>query len=351
MSGNSRAWTRYNQTNMRLLYLSCHAILEYDELKLFGDLGIDYFALGSYVNPRQPVDPIRPALDKDPDPELYHMAPPREDMPQEFLEKFDVIMVMDGHPVPTWIGNNWEKMKDKRVIWRTIGQSTSQREAQMKPFRDQGMQVVRYSPREENIPGNIGCDALIRFYKDPDEFGPYNGMNREIMTIAQNMRQRDEHCNFKAYYRAMTGYPAKLYGPKNDNVPDLFGGFLTYEDMKQKLRDSRIYFYTGTQPASYTLNFIEALMSGIPVVAIGPRHGNSINDITGGGDMYEIPDIINNAVNGYISDDIADLRHAMDVMLDNPGVAKRIGEMGRSTAIKLFGKEVIKNYWKQFLGV
>jgi hypothetical protein len=31
----------------------------------------------------------------------------------------------------------------------------------------EGLEIVRYSPMERNIPGYIGEDALIRFYKDP----------------------------------------------------------------------------------------------------------------------------------------------------------------------------------------
>jgi hypothetical protein len=45
---------------MKLAYFSCHAILEYDELRLFEALNIDYFSFGSYVFPTEPVDPIRP---------------------------------------------------------------------------------------------------------------------------------------------------------------------------------------------------------------------------------------------------------------------------------------------------
>lgn len=330
---------------MKLLYLSCHAILEYDELKLFEELGIDYFALGSYIDPQNPVDKIRPPLAKKVDEDLLHRAPDRNSIPKEFFDEFDVIMVMH---VPEWIEQNWENMKHKRVIWRTIGQSTASVERRMKPYRDQGMQVVRYSKREINILDNIGCDALIRFYKDPDEFTSYNGINREIITFTQNMKQRGEWCNYDVWMKVAEGLPMKIYGKDNENMGELFGGFLNYQEMKQKMRDSAVYFYTGTQPASYTLNFIEAMMTGIPMVCIGSKFANSL-DIAG--DVYEIPDIIINGSNGFWSESVDDLRQILRSLLNKPSLAKYIGQCGRETAIQLFGKENIKLKWKEFLNI
>lgn len=328
---------------MKILYLSCHAILEYDELKIFEELRLDYFSLGSYVNPQKPVDSIRPALKHMPDEWFITHAPARDDLPQEFIDKFDVIIVMH---VKEWIIGNWEKLKKKTVIWRTIGQSTPEYERALFPLRQEGLKVVRYSKREVFIQDNIGCDAIIPFYKDPEEFKDWNGMQREAIVFHQDMKHRGEYCGYENFLQIVSGFPAHIYGPNNQNSGELNGGFLTYEEMRQKMRDARVYIYTGTQPASYTLNFIEALMTGIPVVCLGPNLWNTLNLA---GDVYEIPDIIQNGINGFFSDDINQLRDYVGVLLDSPETAKRIGDMGRQTAIDLFGKEAIKAKWKSFL--
>lgn len=328
---------------MKLLYLSCHSILEYDELRLFEELDIDYFSLGSYLDPTNPVDPIRPALTHTVDPWLIGHAPDRNALTKEFLEYFDTIVVMH---VPEWITNNWELIKNKRVIWRTIGQSTPAVEKKLLAYRNLGLNVVRYSPTEQQIEGNIGMDAMIRFYKDPNEFKGYLGSGNEVITFAQNMKHRAEFCNYETWEKIAEGFNARVYGPNNENSGERNGGFLTYEEMRQKYRDARVYIYTGTQPASYTLNFIEALMTGIPVVAIGPTYANSLNIA---GNTYEIPQIINNGVNGFWSDNVDELRKYIQALLNDIKLARRIGEMGRYTAIQLFGKEVIKSYWKKFL--
>ncbi len=327
---------------MKLLYLSCHAILEYDELKLFEELGIDYFSLGSYIDPQKPVDPIRPGLNKQVDPELLSIAPDRNAIPKEFFDRFDVIVIMH---LPEWIEANWENMKHKTVIWRTIGQSTPALERRLWKYRQEGLKIIRYSPMEHNIQDNIGADAVIRFYKDPEEFRFWNGMNREVITFAQNMKNRGQYCNYDAFVTLASRNPeiTHVFGPSNEGSAGLNGGFMTYEQMKQKMRDSRVYIYTGTQPASYTLNFIEAMMTGIPIVALGSAYGNSLNLA---GNVYEIPEIIANASNGFWSDNLNELSDKIAFLLDHHDTAKAIGEHGRQTAIRLFGKPEIKKLWK-----
>lgn len=330
---------------MKLLYLSCHSILEYDELRIFEDLGIDYFSLGSYINPTNPVDPIRPALNTKPDKWLLENAPVREKLTPEFVERFDAIMIMH---VPEWITKNWDVIKHKRVIWRSIGQSTPAIEQKLAPYRHEGMEIVRYSPREQYIQSNNGFDAMIRFYKDPEEFKGWIGAQNQVITFSQDMKHRAEYTNYEVWTDIVEGFKAKVYGPKNEEMGERNGGFLTYNDLKQTMRDSRVYLYTGTQPASYTLNFIEAFMTGIPIVAIGAKYANSI-DIAG--PTYEIPDIIANGVNGFVSDDIKKLRKYIKALQDDMPLARAISRAGRETAIRHFGMDNIKSYWKKYLNV
>lgn len=329
---------------MNVLYLSSHAILEYDELKLFEEIGIDYFSLGSYILPWQPVDPIRPALTFHPHESFYaHPAPERNKLTPAFVEPFDVIIVMH---VPDWIIENWPNIKHKRVVWRSIGQSTPAIERKLAPYRDQGLQIVRYSPREANIADNAGIDQVIRFYKDENEFNHWAGGGTEVVTFAQNMKHRGEYLNVTAWQQVAQGFNARVYGPKNDEMGLWNGGFLSYEGMKQKMRDARVYLYAGTQPASYTLSFIEAMMTGCPIVALGSKYGNSL-DIAG--DTYEIPDIIQDGFNGFVSDDLEYLREKINLLIKDKRLARSISAEGRKTAIELFGKSIIKNQWSKFL--
>ena len=47
---------------MKILYLSCHLVLEYDELRILTELGHDVTVIGGYIDPRNPHVDTRPAL-------------------------------------------------------------------------------------------------------------------------------------------------------------------------------------------------------------------------------------------------------------------------------------------------
>ncbi len=334
---------------MKILYLSVHEILEYDELRLFTELGHECYSIGAYTNPYGDENRKRPGLPDMPFNQAFHdlavtVAADKANIPAELFEYADTVIVMHE---PSIIENNWERMKHKRVIWRSIGQSIPQVEERLRRFRQEGLQVVRYSPTEQTIKDNIGADATIRFYKDPDEFNGWTGQEKQVVTFAQSMKSRGAFCNFELFNAATEPFKRKVYGPNNDDIGELNGGLLTYTDLKQQLRDSRVYFYTGTHPASYTLNFIEALMTGTPVVAIGQEWGNS-KDFPDQR-TYEIPSLILNGVNGYQSDEIESLQRFISMLMNDASLAKNIGFRGRQRAIELFGKELIKKQWKAFL--
>jgi glycosyltransferase involved in cell wall biosynthesis len=222
----------------------------------------------------------------------------------------------------------------------------------MSQYRAEGLEIVRYSPREANLEPTAGCDKIIRFYKDENEFGHWVGAGNEVITFAQDMKHRGEFCNYDAFVEIAQGFNAHVYGPKNEVSGELNGGFMTYQEMQQKLRDARVYIYTGTQPASYVLNLVEAMMTGVPVIALGPEHANSLNRKNRiNADLYEVPDIIQNGVNGFVTDDIAKAREYVQLLLNDLKLARRIGDMGRQRAIELFGKDIIKAKWKEFLKV
>jgi hypothetical protein len=346
---------------MKILYLSCHETLEFDTVKLFHEMGHQVFSPGSFVELLNRGDghlrPSIPGLVYDPDiVQQWHKLAGRvpgqdakDHLTKEFVDNFDTVIVMH---LPRWIENNWQAMLGKRVIWQTIGQSISHVENQLRRYRQQGMQIVRYSPMERNIPGYIGEDALIRFYKDPTEYIGWTGETQQVITFGQSMKARGAACNFPIFEQATRPFPRKLFGPGNEDVhqqfPGLAAGKVSSEQQIIELRSNRVYFYTGTHPASYTLNFIESLMTGVPLVCIGSAHGNAA--YFKNHNLYEIPAIIQNHYNGFISDNVNELQACISQLLQNISSAKLIGMNGRATAIKLFGKPTIQAQWKAFLG-
>ena len=340
---------------LKILYLSCHSILEYDEVLMFHGLGHQIFSPGAYVEPANPGDatlrPAIPGLVYDPDilAQWHKLAAqhPGEDtkdyLTKEFVDNFDCVIVMH---LPRWIQRNWNAMKHKRVIWRTIGQSVASTEDSLRRYRDEGLEIVRYSPREEFIPGFIGQDAMIRFYKDPDMYGPWTGDKKRVVTFAQSMKDRGEACGYKHFESTTMGFVRALFGPGNTQEPWMHGK-QSFESLRREMCDNRVYFYTGTHPASYTLNFIEAWMSGMPIVAIGPWHGNA--EWCRNHNLYEIQDLIIDGSNGFVSDNFGTLKTDIRMLMDNEGVASYISANARRSAIQHFGKEHIWLAWAAHL--
>ena len=333
---------------MKLLYVSCHAVLEYDEVKLFHEMGIDVFSHGGYCNPTDPgMDPKRPPLDIPYYPELCLLAKAssKETIAPELFEWADMVMYMG---MAHWVRKNWNAMQGKRVIWRSIGQSAPAIEQELAELQSAGLELVRYSPIEREVPYYAGDGvATIRFYKDPGEFGGWIGTKPQVISVGQMVKHRDHYCGLTWYERATEGLCRALYGPHNSDIDTMPTALLSYEALKDALRESRAFFYTGTFPAPYTLGFVEAWVMGIPIVAIGPKLRN--NHFSHDSQSYEIPDLIEDGVTGYWSDDIDALHSAVSGLLADHALAQRIGEAGRAAAIPLFGKEAVMAQWGRIL--
>lgn len=336
---------------MKILYMSVHEILEYDELKLFAEMGHECYSLGAYTMPGGGENRKRPALELPYNPHFIELATRYgKELHAEMLSDIDMVIIMHE---PDFVVNNWPLLKQfidqsGRVVWRSIGQSIPQVERRLQPFREQGLEVVRYSPAEQTITDNIGCDAMIRFYKDPGEYRDWMGeMTRErVINFTQSLKQRGRFCGYGTIMEATRGFDRVIYGPGNEDLRELNGGLLDNDAQKYALAANRAYIYTGTYPASYTLSFIEAMMTGIPMVCVGAVLGNG--DMFREQQTYEVPDIITNGVNGFIADDVDQLREAIAKLMDQPELAKQISAAGRERAIELFGKETVKTAWAEF---
>jgi hypothetical protein len=351
---NKISWKLGLSAPLRILYLSCHSILEHDEVSLLREIGHHVFSPGDYVDEQNPGRPSLRSRLRQPSPaeledhrafNLFGKQGPanKNELTRDFVDRFDVIIVMH---LPHWITLNWSVMKHKKVIWRTIGQSSIHIERQLAPYRLEGLKIIRFSPQERFLPEYLGSDALIRFYKDPEEYGDWVGDIASVMTVAQHMPQRADACHFDVFQKVIKPFPAQLFGPGNEAAGPISLGEIPYSNLKKALRKNRCYFYTGTFPASYTLSFIEPWMTGIPVVALGPK---LMHDRFPDEHLYEIPNLITHGEDGFYADSIEDLQEIIRSLIDDYDLAKRISFKGRSAAIRYFGKETIKAQWVGFL--
>jgi hypothetical protein len=341
----------------RILLLASHAVAEYDDIRMFHDLGYEVFAPGGYERPSQSGEGIRPALPQVPEyPELvaacnrqreqggdpgHWIDWAKANIADEVIDWADVIIA--HHFVDRWVGAQWDRIKHKRVIWRTCGQSNPTLEESMTPLVKDGLQVVRYSPAEqrhfERHGAFAGQDALIRFGKYPQDFRQWRGNDPVIGNITQHMAQRGDACGYNFWMSATAGLPATPAGPGSEVLAGGLGG-LTYDRMLDYLARIRAYLYTGTTPASYTLGLIEAMMTGTPVVSIGPKAWGYGWD---GDDLFEVI-----AKPGF--DHPLRARDTLVELLTDPVMANDLSNSQRALAIETFGIGKVGVQWQDFLG-
>lgn len=331
---------------MKIHYISDHSVLEYDEVQLLLDLGHEVFSNGAYLDPAGHITLPRPGLrGAKTYPQYVELArtSARTDLPAELIDPFDVIIVMHS---PSVVIQNWSKLREKMVIWRSIGQSVPGIEARLAPCRADGLKIVRYSPKEENIPGYIGSDAMIRFYKDEDVYKGWTGEIPQVVSFAQSLKGRREFCHYDEIFGVISEFNGKVYGPGNEDLAQFNGGQVPYENQIAIMQQSRAMPYGGTWPAPYTLSFIEAMMTGLPVVAISKElaHYPQYEAI----DFYEVDEILAE-IGGLVCDTQQQMIGAVQRLLHDPSHAADISRKQRNLAIRMFGKKTISAQWDAFL--
>jgi glycosyltransferase involved in cell wall biosynthesis len=111
-----------------------------------------------------------------------------------------------------------------------------------------------------------------------------------------------------------------------------------YEQQIKIMQQSRVMPYGGTWPAPYTLSFIEAMMTGLPIVAISKTlaHYPQYEAI----DFYEVDEILAE-IGGLVCDSEGQMIGAVQRLLHDPSHALDISKKQRSLAIRMFGKKEI----------
>jgi hypothetical protein len=337
---------------MKVLLLASHAIAEYDDIRMFVSLGYDVFCPGGYEDPTQAKEGMRPTIEGQPDhadlraacvaqrekhageSTAYAIDWAKADLHPDLIDWADVI-ICHHFPVP-WLHEQWPRLQGKRVIWRTCGQSNADLESRTLPFRRDGLEIVRYSPKEAALGNYVGHDAIIRFGKFPEDYPAWTGDESVVINVTQHLYQRHPATNWEFWEVATMDLPRLAIGPGSEVLGG--PGALTTTAMYDFLAYARAYLYTGTQPASYTLGLIEAMMVGIPTVSIGPNW-MALPELFEGHELtllgYDHPEAVTSALRQLLNDS---------------DYAAEVSAIQRDTARSLFGMDVVGPQWEAYLG-
>jgi len=148
-----------------------------------------------------------------------------------------------------------------------------------------------------------------------------------VLTVANDFINRDYCLNYEGWKRVTTGLETKLVG----DTPGLSESASSTQELVEEYNKCGVYFNSSTLSPIPT-SLLEAMSCGCPIVSTA---------------TCMIPDIIENGVNGFISNDENELRSKIEYLLYNKEVAISMGEKARETIKKIFSETEFLNKWNR----
>ena len=155
----------------------------------------------------------------------------------------------------------------------------------------------------------------------------WQGTRPEGITVINSMSRRGRKVGLDLLLEARQHIPIQLAGFGNEGLDGL--GDIPYRWLHREMAEHRFLF----SPCRYTslpLAVIEALTIGMPIVALATT---------------ELPDVIQNGVHGYLSNDLDVLIAGMRRLIDDPDHARELGANARELATRRFGFERFARDW------
>lgn len=155
-----------------------------------------------------------------------------------------------------------------------------------------------------------------------NDYLPYRGDLACGLRVANQIKRKTHALKWEFHEKAFSGLPVTLVG-RNKEISGVEPARDWY-DLKRILQRHRFFIHTA-EPAledGYNMATLEAMAAGLPV--LGNCHPTSP---------------IRNGVNGFLSDDPAELRSYACHLLNDRELAARLGEQARRAASELFSVE------------
>ena len=169
------------------------------------------------------------------------------------------------------------------------------------------------------IEHSVAIDPSIEYVGDRDKG----------ITVINEMKRRGRISGYDIFCKARESVPLDTCGIKSEEIGGL--GDIKYRDLHRLMARYRFLF----SPMRYTslpLAVIEAMTIGMPMIALATT---------------ELPTVIQNDYNGYVSCDVEFLIDRMLFLLNNPKEAKRLGQNAKCTAQERFNLDRFRRDWNK----
>ena len=155
----------------------------------------------------------------------------------------------------------------------------------------------------------------------------WNGDLPRGIVVVNGLKRRNRVAGYDVWEMLKDRVPLDLVGMQTEEIGGL--GDFPQADLLAKEANYR-FFFNPIRYTSLPLSVIEAMMLGLPVVALATT---------------ELPTVIVDGVNGYVSNDLDYLVDRMKRLIDDKQEAQRLGANARAAAQRRFGLERFIRDW------
>jgi len=186
---------------------------------------------------------------------------------------------------------------------------------------DTNVFITEYSKSKWGIPGEVIYHSI-----DTDLFKPGTEEPKaQVLTVAHDFINRDYALNYKGWERITNGLQRVVVGDTEglSKAPE------SVMELVRTYQESSVYINPSTL-SPVPMSMLEAMACGCAVVSTA---------------TCEIPNIIEDGVNGFISNDENELRGRVQKLLAEPELARKMGKAARQTILEKFSEERFINEW------
>ena len=174
-------------------------------------------------------------------------------------------------------------------------------------------------------------DPTVRVIKhgiNTDLFCPANVEKKNrILCVVNDWKVRNAECNFDGFLRTASDLPCLILG----NTPGVSKPADSVESLISEYQSSRI-FYNTSLISPVPMSVMEAMACGCAIVTTG---------------TCMLPEIIQNGVNGFISNDEKELRGYLEMLLSDEKLATELGNNARKTILERYSLQQFVDSWNK----
>ena len=188
--------------------------------------------------------------------------------------------------------------------------------------------ITEYSKGKWGVDGDVIYHSVdTDLFKPDDAEGKIVDWKRkdQVLTVAHDFINRDYALNYYGWDRITKDLPRVVVG----NTEGLSKAPESVMELVRTYQESSIYINPSTLSPVPT-SMLEAMACGCAVVSTA---------------TCEIPNIIEDGVNGFITNDENELRGRVQKLLAEPELARKMGKAARQTILEKFSEERFINEW------